>query len=51
MALKDQQQRPQPAPQRTGLFESREDQFIVLAGVVITTGVLYDVYRRQTRGG
>ncbi|WP_170977259.1 hypothetical protein [Halorussus salinisoli] len=33
----------------TGRLGGREDQFVVLAGVVITTGVLYDVYRRQTR--
>jgi hypothetical protein len=52
MALQNQRQRrpkPEPTPERAGPFGSREDHLVVLAGVVITVGVLYDVYRRQTR--
>ncbi|WP_135824622.1 hypothetical protein [Halorussus ruber] len=52
MALRNQKQRPlkpKPTPERAGLFGSREDRLIVLAGVVISAGVLYDVYRQQTQ--
>jgi hypothetical protein len=64
MALDDREQarrmRDRPTGERSmwgsvaeaaGLFGDREDQFVVLAGVLITTAVLYDVYRRYTRPG
>ncbi|WP_166035444.1 hypothetical protein [Halorussus pelagicus] len=51
MALNDRMRRPAETAisEPTGPFDSREDILIVAAGSVITVGVLYDVYRRQTR--
>jgi len=52
MALEDRMRRPAETAvgEPTGLFDSREDVLIIAAGSVITAGVLYDVYRRQTLG-
>jgi hypothetical protein len=52
MALEDPTRRRAEArtSEPTGPFGDREDTLIVVAGFLITMGVLYDVYRRQTRG-
>ncbi|WP_162224232.1 hypothetical protein [Halorussus salinus] len=51
MALEDRTRRrtATAVPEQTGLFGDREDTLVVVAGVLITAGVLYDVYRRQSR--
>ncbi len=52
MALEDRPRRraETAVPKPTSLFGDREDSLIVVAGFLISMGVLYDVYRRQTRG-